>query len=52
MEKKFRPKKSFHNVRHFRLSDQTYEWLLANKKGTWEYFVSNLIKKIEGEDKY
>lgn len=35
-------KKSFHPVRQFRLSDETYGWLLGLKKGTWEYTFNKM----------
>ena len=43
-------KKGFHPVRHFRLSDENYEWILEEKKknkGTWNYYFTKLIKKIK-----
>ena len=34
-KKKFREKKSFYQVRHYRLSDRNADWLKTKKGGTW-----------------
>ncbi len=35
-------KKSFHPVRHFRLSDKNVTWLKKIKKGTWNRTMDQL----------
>lgn len=40
-------KKSFHPVRHFRLSKENMDWLEKMKRGTWNH-TFNQIKKEYG----
>lgn len=41
-------KKSFHPVRHFRLSQENMDWLEKVKKGTWSN-TFNIIRKVYGD---
>ena len=45
LKTKFREKKSFYPVRHYRLSDKIANWLNENKKGTWN-FTFNQLKRV------
>jgi hypothetical protein len=41
--------RSFHRVRHIRISDENYEWILEEKiknKGTWNYLFSKFRKDL------
>lgn len=40
-------KKSFHPVRHFRLSQENMDWLEKIKKGTWNHTFNQVKKKYE-----
>lgn len=38
-------KKSFYNVKQFRISEENYKWLISIKKGTWNNTFTNLREK-------
>lgn len=40
-------KKSFHKIRQIRISDEVWKELKYKKNGTWNYFLSKLIKEYE-----
>ena len=47
--KKFKKKRGFHKKRGFRLSDETFLLLKQFKKGTWNYFLTGVIKIYEAK---
>jgi hypothetical protein len=42
--KKINKGKQFYKIKQFRLSEENYEWLKQNKKGTWNHFITKIIK--------
>lgn len=44
-------KKGFHPIKKFRMSEELYDRLKNEKRGTWHYFFTQLLESYESDPK-